>query len=92
MRNEQKKPLWHEAENDDIQSLLLEERLQVVLKRFAQPTWCDHPNALDTTFGCKVLVSNKTKKFISELFCQSCDMCHFYHKYEQNKNNSNSNG
>lgn len=84
----QKKPKWHSTPVYHLQILLRDRLLSSVLKEFSQPDWCDHPDALDKTFGCSTLVNTNTKRFICDSYCSRCDMYKFYERNGKDKNNS----
>jgi hypothetical protein len=65
------KPYYHEL--SDISDIWQRMTRRQVLDTYAQPDWCDYPEALDGyEFGCEALVSRRCGN-VSREFCKDCD-------------------
>jgi hypothetical protein len=64
---------FHEADEEEIVKFSEGKTWGDLQKEYAQPTWCNYPEALNGTMGCWTLCDIKGRKVISERFCGDCD-------------------
>lgn len=70
-----KKPFWHETiKSKEDFNKLIEQKLTWgdAGEKYAQPNWCDYPDALRGEMGCWSLVGLYVK---DEDYCKTCE-CH----------------
>lgn len=68
---------WHEIPQEEVEQRIAEKRTnQYIMDNYAQPDWCNYPDALNGIMGCWALVDNApggTRAKISHEFCKNCE-------------------
>lgn len=66
---------WHKVCNAEAVNVLIgSPNIRTALLNFAQPEWCDYPEATHPTFGCRYLTDLKYRAHIGEKICGECHM------------------